>query len=151
MSSNNPNPDRRPAPTHLPATLTETNPFYIDMSQGTHRKALPPFTSTLTRRNTLPRTSAEILAELQVERDNRPAEHVASRHQHQPPPAPHEHPRHLHHVAAAAAAAAAPPKTSKLQKVITSHPARAPSYPQPPQSPPQPPHTAASTWTATST
>ncbi|KXH43602.1 hypothetical protein CNYM01_02741 [Colletotrichum nymphaeae SA-01] len=79
MSSSNPNPERPPAPAHLPAALAETNPFYIDMSQGTHRKALPPFTSTLTRRNTRPRTSAEILAELQVDRDNRPAEHVASR------------------------------------------------------------------------
>ncbi|KXH26151.1 hypothetical protein CSIM01_11421 [Colletotrichum simmondsii] len=79
MISSNPNSERPPAPAHLPAVLTETNPFYIDMSQGTHRKALPPFTSILTCRSTRPRTSAEILAELQAEQNNRPAEHVASR------------------------------------------------------------------------
>ncbi|KAK1730010.1 hypothetical protein CaCOL14_013044 [Colletotrichum acutatum] len=75
-------PARLPDQATLPATITETNPFYIDMSQGTHRKALSPFASTLTRRKkpTLrPRSSAEILAELQVEQNNRPAEHVASR------------------------------------------------------------------------
>ncbi|KAJ3944013.1 uncharacterized protein N0V96_005533 [Colletotrichum fioriniae] len=60
MPSSNPNPERSPAPAHLPAAITDTNPFYIDMSQGTHRKALQPFTFTsiLTRRkNTHPRPS----------------------------------------------------------------------------------------------
>ncbi|KAI3540792.1 hypothetical protein CSPX01_07956 [Colletotrichum filicis] len=82
MPSSNPSAERPPAPAHLPAVLLETNPFYIDMSQGTHRKALPPFTSTLTRgkKSSLrPRSSAEIFAELQAEQNNRPAEHVASR------------------------------------------------------------------------
>ncbi|KAK0370722.1 hypothetical protein CLIM01_11929 [Colletotrichum limetticola] len=82
MPSSNPNPEHPPAPAHLPAVLSETNPFYIDMSQGTHRKALPPFTSTLTRGkkpSLRPRSSAEIFAELRAEQNNRPAEHVASR------------------------------------------------------------------------
>ncbi|KAK1641452.1 hypothetical protein BDP81DRAFT_418931 [Colletotrichum phormii] len=80
MSSSKPKPERPPTPSK--PTLIDTNPFYIDMSRGTHRKALRPFTTTLTTTLTpllRPRTSSEILADLQPEQNNPPAEHIPSR------------------------------------------------------------------------
>ncbi|KAL2880406.1 hypothetical protein SGCOL_004123 [Colletotrichum sp. CLE4] len=88
MSSSKPKPERPPpskptlrSPNEdiLPSALIDTNPFYIDMSQGTHRKALRSFTTTLTPL-LRPRASADILADLQPDQNNNPpAEHIPSR------------------------------------------------------------------------
>ncbi|KXH32507.1 hypothetical protein CSAL01_13229 [Colletotrichum salicis] len=86
MSSSKPKPERPPTPSKptlrspnedilLPSTLIDPNPFYMDMSQGTHRKALRPFTTTLTPL-LRPRSSSEILADLQPEQNNPPTEHI---------------------------------------------------------------------------
>ncbi|OHE99347.1 hypothetical protein CORC01_05388 [Colletotrichum orchidophilum] len=77
---------RTPNQDILPATIIDTNPFYIDMSQGTHRKALQPFTLTL--QTLRPRSSAEILAEM-AQIDHSPTKHVASR---PATPTPYRHP-----------------------------------------------------------